>query len=363
LIQAEAVESRTAALADVWLPITPGSEDALALALAGRIAASDAAERTGLSTRQIEQLGAELRDNGPALVIDSRMSANVVALNVQLGGWGKTIGKAARETDAAVPDRSVRVLFIDESLPGEDMPWSEIEKKLVPDNPLVVTFSFTSDGYARHAHYALPVPVFPEASDDLAPSIDSPAPTFRLVTPLIAAAAGTVNPAKFVAKLAGSDASNALRERADSIHKAGRGRLTGESKSLHEMSADDFWKALNTGASWVGEELKSPAPKAEFQDLRPVEAAGLTAVAVERTLTGSPLLSKLYQESNLLLGPGRIAMNSEDARARGIEPGGKALLEMGSESRPMEVTIDAGLRPGILLTAGAQAGPAKVVRI
>jgi len=291
------------------------------------------------------------------------MSPNVVALNLQLGGWGKTIAKAAQETDATVPDRSVRVLFIDESLPGDYLPWSEIEKKLVPDNPLVVTFSFTSDGYARHAHYTLPVPVFPEAADDLAPSIDSPAPTFRLVTPLISAPAGTINPPEFIAKVAGLDASNALRERADAIHKAGRGSLTGESKPLHEMSADDFWKALNAGARWVGEELKSPAPNAKFQDLRPMEPAGLTAMAVERSLTGSPLLSKLYQESNLLLGPGRIAMNAEDARTWGIEPGGKARLDVGSESRLVEVSIDAGLRPGIVLTAGAQAGPAKVVRI
>jgi anaerobic selenocysteine-containing dehydrogenase len=365
LIQAEPFESRTAALADVWLPIGPGSEEALALALAGRIPLREGAERTGLKVRQIGQLADELQNKGPALVIDPAMSPNVVALNIAIGAWGRTVvprAMAPATPLAAIPDRSIRVLMIDESLPGEHVAWSEIEKKLVADDPLVVAFAFTPDGYAQHARFALPVPVFPEAAGDLAQSIDSPVPTFRLVSPLIGAPAGTVNPPEFVAKLAGFNASDALRERADEIHAAGKGRMAGLSTPLQQLSADEFWKALNSGDHWVGDEPKATAPKAEFQAAAPLVATSLTAVAAERALTDSPLLSKLYRESNLLLGPGRIAMHPDDAQARGLDAGARARLDVGAESRSVEVTLDPNLRPGIVLTAGI-AGSAKVVRI
>jgi hypothetical protein len=134
------------------------------------------------------------------------------------------------------------------------------------------------------------------------------------------------------------------------------------STPLKQLSADEFWKALNSGDHWVGEEPKATALKAEFHAVSPVEATSLTAVAAERALTDSPLLSKLYRESNLLLGPGRIAMHPNDAQALGLDAGAKARLEVGSESRPVEVTLDPNLRPGIVLTAGI-AGAAKVVRI
>ena len=365
LIQAEPFESRTAALADVWLPIAPGSEESLVLALAGRIPPREGAERTGLNVRQIEQLADELQNKGPALVIDPAMSPNVVALNIAIGAWGRTLVPRATAPATAlkdVPDRSVRVLMIDESLPGEHPAWNDIEKKLVADDPLVVVFAFTPDGYAQHARFALPAPVFPEAAGDLAQSIDSTAPTFRLVAPLIGAPAGTVNGAEFVAKLAGFDGSNALRERADAVHAAGKGSLAGLSTPLKQLSADEFWKALNSGDHWVGEEPKTTARKAEFHAAAPVEAAALTAFAAERAFTDSPLLTKLYRESNLLLGPGRIAMHPNDAQARGLDAGAKARLEVGSESRSVEVTLDPNLRPGIVLTAGI-AGSAKVVRI
>jgi hypothetical protein len=364
LIQAEPVESRTAVLADLWLPIAAGSEDALVLALAGRIPAAEAAEHTGLNVRQIEGLAGELRDNGPALVIDPGMSENVVALNVALGSWGKTVVKTGPDLPSLpdVPDGSVRVLLIDESLPGGFLPWREIEKKLVADNPVVVAFAFSRDGYARHATHALPAPVFPEITDDVAPPVDSTAPMFRLVAPLIPALEGTVNPVQFVAKLAGFDASNALRERADAIHAAGHGTLVGESTPLRQMTADDFWKALNAGGCWVGEEPKSPAPKVEFEALTPRETTGLVAVAAERAIPDSPLLSKLYRESNLMLGPGRIAMHPDDARTRGLANGAQARLEVASESQVVEVVLDAKAPPGVVLTAGA-AGVAKVVRI
>src|ERR1019366_5653241 len=76
LIQAEPWESRTAALADEWVPIRPGSESALALGLASVLrdrntAPSKAAEATGLTEKRIVDLANELVRNGPALVLSA----------------------------------------------------------------------------------------------------------------------------------------------------------------------------------------------------------------------------------------------------------------------------------------------------
>jgi menaquinone reductase, molybdopterin-binding-like subunit len=137
LVQVEAALSRTAALADEWL--TEG--DAATLA------------------RQLEP---------PVLVIDREMSPAVVALNRELGGWGKTI--VARDGAAggrieAVEDRSIRLLYIDESNPGEYIPWPVIEPKLAKD-ATVIAFTSSREGYARHAKFVLPTAVYPEALDD-----------------------------------------------------------------------------------------------------------------------------------------------------------------------------------------------------
>ena len=376
IIQAEAVESRTAALADEWLPIAPGSEGALALALAGRMDIAEAANRTGLTVHRIEALAHELSENGPSLAIDERMSSNVVALNIELGGWGRTIFPRAESAVpgswrsavaptalADVPDRSVRVLLIDESLPGDGPPWGAISPKLTPD-AVVATFAFAPDGYAPHARFVIPAPVFPEMGGDVEAPLDLPAATFRPVAALVDAPSGMTEPAVFVAKLANIDTGATLQERAEAIHAAAVGTLVRygdrSSVAVKDLSAADFWKALRDGCQWIGEESTAAAPSVEAEALLPGPAA-LTAVAVERALTGSPLLSKLYRESNLMLGRGRIAMHPADARAFGIAAHGRAMLETADGSRVVAVAIDAGVRRGVV--AGTSAGPVKVVRI
>ncbi len=157
LIQAETVESRTAAMADEWLPIRPGSETALAQAIFHALANEPlhgAALETGLAEERIQAVARELADNGPALILDSEQRHETMGLNEILGSLGRTIvtrreapvpdawKKAVAATDLdGVPDASIRVLLIDESGPGPYVPWSAIEQKLVADNPVVITAS------------------------------------------------------------------------------------------------------------------------------------------------------------------------------------------------------------------------------
>jgi hypothetical protein len=371
LIQAEAVESRTASMADLWLRIRPGSEDALAEGLAGTMTPAAAAEATGIPEAQIVSVAGELAQNGPVLVLGTS----------RLASTGHTIvarretpvpaewRKAAPVTDlAALADGSVRVLIIDESAPGEYLPWNAIARKLVSDNPVVVALASSRDGYGRHAKYVLPVGVYPEVADDIPPAVDSVAATFRIAAPLVAAPAGVVKPEEFVAKAAGLAIGDTLRERADAIHETGRGSLftyaDGKLVAVKDVSAGDFWKALNAGGCWmdavenrsltvaartgraarIGERdsAATQPPAAETPELPLV-------VVLSHELTPlSPLLSKMYRESNLRLGPNRAALNP----SCGLADGTQASLRTTLGKCAVEVILDAGVPPGVVqLTA------------
>ena len=182
-----------------------------------------AAAATGLPEEQIVAVARELAQNGPSLVLDRRESAATLGLNALVGALGRTIvtrreapvpeswKSAAPVTGLeSVPDGSVRVLLIDESAPGEYLPWSAVEKKLVRDNPVVVAFSWSPMGYARHAQYVLPTAVFPEVAGDVPPAVDSPVAAFRLTAPLVAPPDGMVEPSEFIAHAVQGRGSEAL---------------------------------------------------------------------------------------------------------------------------------------------------------
>jgi hypothetical protein len=378
LIQVEALESRTASMADRWLRVRPGSEDALAQALAGQISHAAAADATGLTVPEIATLAKELDDNGPVLVLGS---SRIASTGPTVIGRRETPvpvewKKAAPAIDlASLPDRSVRVLLIDESAPGEYLPWNAIEQKLVADNPVVVTFACSPEGYARHANYVLPAGIYPEVADDIPPAIDSVATTFRIAAPLAPLPAGIAKPEAFIAAAAGLTIGDTLRERAGAIHKAARGTLftyaDGKSQALKDVTADSFWKALNAGGCWIDEpDAKAPAARLTFAATaqRPAEESELplAVVLTHELLPGSPLLSKVYQESNLRLAPGRVALTP----SCGLDDGGQAIFETLLGKCRVGVTLDAGIPPGVVQVSGspvlldlcAAGARAKVVR-
>jgi len=395
LIQADAVESRTAAMADQWLRIKAGSEEALGQgilqALAGQTPVA-AAEATGIAEQQFLLLAGELRENGPALVLGGARSKSAAQLNDALGALGRTIvarreapvpdawKKAAPAVDlASVEGGSIRVLLIDESAPGAYLPWSAVEPKLVRDNSVVVTLGWTREGYGRHAQYLVPAGVYPEVTDDIPPAVDSVAATFRMSVPLVQAPEGVVKPEEWIARAAGLQVGDTLRERADAIHRAGRGTLFtyagGKSVAAKDVKIDDFWKALQAGACWMDEVEPARRPAAvKVAAGTTRQAADLTddlpLVVVLTEAPSSPLLSKIYQESNLKLGPEQVAIHPLEARAAGVEDGARAVLETLAGRIDVEVRVDAGVplgavlvasRPAVLDVCGAGVG-AKVVR-
>jgi len=382
LIQAEAIESRTASLADRWLRIRPGSASALASGIAAALkkgSVAKAAAATGLTQQQIAGLADELTQHGPALVLPGADCPEAWALNELAGASGITV-VARQEAPvpeawnrncapvtplASVADGSIRTLIIDESAPADYIPWNAIRPKLIADNPVVIAFTSSPRGYARHSLFTLPTAVYPETLEDIPAAIDSPRAAFRLAVPLVAAPAGVVNPAEFVARAAGIDATSALRERADAIRQAGRGVLItyadGRTRPVAQIAPDDFWKALNEGGCWLDTATRPSAPPHldwAGIDVQPAESRRwpLVAVLAETAIAAapaSPLMTKLDQESNLRLGPGTAALHPDAARQCGVSDGGRAVLETALGTCPIRVVVDASLPPGVVQVAAA----------
>jgi hypothetical protein len=372
LVQIEPAETRTASLADVWLPIRPGTETAMAAALAGETTIAEAARVTGVKE---EAIGAvkEAIASGPALVLAEDPASPLMNWNAKLHALGHTVvarrespipdawKKAAPAMEmAAAPDRAIRLLLIDESLPGGYVPWQEIQPKLAA-NAVVVVFSSSSEGYARHAQYVLPAPVYPEAAEDIGPAIDTVAAVFRIAAPLIAAVVPVVNPGELVARIAGLPQTDPLRERADAIHKAGRGTLLsyadGKSTPIQQVTADDFWKTLNQGGCWVDDSGKKAAPHGLGRSVTSPtlhDDLPLTVVAAEVRRGGleSPLMSKLERESNLRMTANGLVLSPADARSNGIESGGRCVLETACGRLNVVATVDAGVPAGVVEVVG-----------
>jgi hypothetical protein len=269
LVQVEPRMSRTAAAADVWLPAKPGTEAAIAQALAGAMPPERAAEVTGVSAEAIRGAVKLLAENGPAVAIGggdpagplTREEENAVAaLNVALGATGRTI-VARREApvpggfeklapEAAledVADGTIRVLIIDEGAAGNPMPWGWLKRKLA-SGAVVASVASSMEGYARHADYVIPAPVYTESAQDAAAACDSRVARFAISPALVAAMAGTIEPADFVTRVAGGSESlgDLLKARAEAIGKARRGSVFtfADSKSVPVAEVADLWKAF-----------------------------------------------------------------------------------------------------------------------
>jgi hypothetical protein len=231
-----------------------------------------------------------------------------------------------------------------------------------------VTFAWSRQGYGRYAQYALPTAVYPEVFDDIPPAIDSVAAAFRIAVPLVTPPAGMVNPSEFIGGLAGVPAADALRQRADAIHKAGRGTLFtyagAKSAALKDVKPDDFWKALNEGGCWldaVDEKRGKPILPDTGDKItgatESTEDLPLVAITCETRAAAaplSPLMSKLYQESNLRLSPNHAVLNPVTARACGVAEGARAILQTRCGNAQIEISIDSGVPPGVVkVAAGA----------
>ena len=127
LIQAEAVESRTAILADEWIPIPPGAESEFAQSIPGLSYAGELSLVLG-DAPEIPEINRRIGAFGKTIF--ARPEAPVPE------SWNRNAAPIAAL--ANVPDHSIGVLLIDESSAMSYIPWCRIQQKLVRENPLEI---------------------------------------------------------------------------------------------------------------------------------------------------------------------------------------------------------------------------------
>lgn len=335
LIDVEPLRSRTADIAQRWIPARPGTEAALALGIANVLIAEglaspararDAKEYealvatytparvaaiTGLDAKTIVAIARDLAKNGPAVVIAGEDAGGrfgrstetaILGLNALLGAFdsGALVPRAPLpdpldETPVApvveltdVPDRSIGVLLIDASAGDAVFPWSTVSRKLVARGATVIAISPFFAGTAAHADIVVPSAPFLEATGEAAGSPDAPVASLAFSVPILTARGGALDPAAF-ARLAAVAAGVSLPEtwatseelmkaRVAKIHAAQRGLVTsfadgGATTVAGFASPDELWDALVAGARW-SDDRAAAAPReiALLNDVAPALA-------------------------------------------------------------------------------------------
>ena len=314
LIQVEGVQSRTALQADTWLPVMPGTEAALALAIGGVII------RNGLFPAKVEKTTADFQTykelvtkfepdavaticgipssaisetahalaSNPSVVMsgynpaggpfDSATETAIAGLNVLLGNIGGVGGvslhapipSAGMTTSPAaaltkVPDHSVRLLLIDGAESGHTYPLSLLKKKLTADGSTVVMLSPYLSSRSALADYLVPSPAAFESLEEISTPPGAHRSSFALSLPLMKQPDAVVDPVAFLAKLAGAagipplgaeTVESCLRQRTHDIWLSKRGTLatpTGNSRApvMGMASEEELWKGLSEGGWWI----------------------------------------------------------------------------------------------------------------
>ncbi|MGA9117901.1 MAG: molybdopterin dinucleotide binding domain-containing protein [Bacteroidota bacterium] len=260
VIQVEPRFSRSAMLADTWIPIIPGTETTLALALLDVIrqeklaspanlrtaftilspgnqsenetalqafSSNHAGRVTGMPAENIVAIARTMAAKSPTIVVGGGDAAAgplkqatrqaIAALNIALGAVGATGGVVPRAplpwmaADQAsplrhsslmgVPDHSIDLLILDSSEDGCAIPWQAVERKLRNEKALVVSFSPFLSGLARHADIIIPSPAPLEQWEEIPTPFDAPRSSFSLSAPLMAPPEGTTDAVRVIQQL------------------------------------------------------------------------------------------------------------------------------------------------------------------
>jgi anaerobic selenocysteine-containing dehydrogenase len=346
---------------------------------------------TGIEEHIVRQLARQMTGQRSTIILsgsdpgggpfDSETEKIIASLNILVGNIGHTGGILERnETPGysaapeyarwnSVPNHSINLLIVDAADPGFAIPWKLIERKLVPETGIVVSLSPIINDIAAHADILIPGPALFETLQDVPTAAGSVVPTFSISAPLLPHIEGTTEPSQFVRDLAGKlnvsidipDPEEIVKEKIAAIYKKKTGTLYSYSDttaySLHDISSEsDLHAKLIDGGEWIGEPVaqrssmrctiglsgipqsaQSPAPL----QLTPFGWRGTTSAAQI-----SPILSKLFQESELRDNNGTVAINPRTATELEITSEKPALLSTAEGSMKVKVRISTSVRPG-----------------
>jgi anaerobic selenocysteine-containing dehydrogenase len=314
LIQAEGVQTRTALQADTWLPVRPGTEALLALAIANTILREGlyhhkadktiadftiykevvarfhphvVAELCGISSSGIVQTARTIAST-PSIILsgsnpgggpfDAATEVAIAGLNVLLGNIGREGGICLHgdtpsppappmtgKALANVPDHSLRLLLVDAAESGCTYPTSLLKKKLTQDGGTVVMMTPYLSPRAALADYLVPCPAPFEFPEEVSTPPGARRSSFAMSIRLMQPPETSVDPVAFLATLAAAAGlppteaatmESCLRQRVHDIWLSRRGVLAGPEAStrtsLHDISnEEELWKGLLEGGYWI----------------------------------------------------------------------------------------------------------------
>jgi menaquinone reductase, molybdopterin-binding-like subunit len=359
----------------------------------------DLAACAGVDAGRIEALGRSLLREAPAVAIGGgdpgggalpRDAERAIALlDVVLGCVGRAGGLVPRRALpgprpapttalAEVPGGSVGVLLLDAADDGRALPWPLLERVLAK-GAVVVSLSPFDGTLAGRADVLVPAPAPLEEWDEVLPTADAAVASYSVSAPVLEAPAASTDPVAFVHALGAALGAGVgpgtheerLRERVAAVHADGRGRFVargkGEYADTPAPSAGDAWEALAAGGCWIDEPARPaalavratlPAAEALERWTHPAPAEDLALVAfAARGAAGatppSPLLTKLYQESDLRLPATVVSMGPGAASRLGLVDRQPVSVEGPSGTVRAELRVDPSLPPDrVALAAG-----------
>lgn len=348
---------------------------------------------TGIDPTTIQLIAQEVAKSESAIVLssadpgggpfDQETEKSIAILNLLIGNIGKTGGIILRNEIPGgktvhvqnqwsdIPDNSISVLIVDGADSGYALPWSLIQKKLVQDKNFVVSFSPILNEISAHSDYLIPSPAYLESLTDVPTSIGNSVSTFALSIPLLKKQDFTNEPIDVIKEIAsGSNISieippieDLIKQKCEAIHSQKRGSIyvysDQSSVNVSDISSvDELWTKLKEGAVWIDEPSKQTTPKKitfaltsglsqeNKSDNFQLVAYGWRGAT--STAQVSPILSKVFQETELRNVNGVVSINPTTAQQLGIMHKDQATLSTKNGAMKVLVKVESTVRPGVI---------------
>lgn len=323
--------------------------------------------------------------------LDPEAEKIIASLNLLTGSFGaqggiiernEMPGYISRTSDTRwneIPDHSIEVLIVDGADSGYALPWQLIAKKLQPERNIVVSLSPMLNDIAAYADYLIPGPACFESITDIPTPPGSPLPTFALSVPLMHRPEGTTEPIDVIRYLSQRlgiameipEHDALMKNKVVALYRQRKGTITsysdGSTVSLADIPDDEsMWTMMQQGSVWMGETKKTTTPVRFTAGLHPEQSAAQPADGLRLVPFGwrgathasqcSPILSKIFQESELRDDHGTVLINPVTAREYGLSSEIPATLSSAHGSMTVTIKASPSVRPGIIESA---VGPAR----
>jgi anaerobic selenocysteine-containing dehydrogenase len=355
-------------------------------------------EITGVDFSLTRQTARELTQSKSAIVLsgpnpgggpfDNETEKIIASLNILIGSVGKKGGIVIRDVKKEnkgqaerkwneIQDHSIDVLFVDSTDSGYALPWKLIERKLRPQHTIVSLSPFLTE-IAAHADYIVPAPAPYESLQDVPAHGTSNINSFNIAAPLFPKKEYGIESRDLFRSIAQSvgmqlgipTGEEAIKQKGRKLFSAKRGSVFSFSDETTKpvsdfASEDNLYKTLLDGATWFDEpnnvhqafrfRLNISTPKNIPQtknDIVLIPEGWKSAIS---SASVSPILSKLFQESELRENAGTITINPETAERFRLRSNDTALLETEEGKMNVHVKLNTSVQPGVVV---ASVGPA-----